>query len=229
MEELLEYANILPPEEAQRICAICQVDHLLQRKSDQLSGGEQQRMALARLLVSSPKLLLLDEPFSNLDMIHKNQLKAVLQDIGQELGISTLLVSHDPLDTLSWADEILIMRDGILHHKGRPQEVYRQPPDAYVAGLFGVYHVIDENLLRSFPALTRLPDPARYFLRPEDFIISTANKDATATVTKVGFCGSYLEVEAALPGTRILLRTMNFRIKQGDAISLSLRPDLFKI
>lgn len=229
MEELLEYANILTPAEAQRICVICQVDHLLKRKSNQLSGGEKQRMALARLLVSSPKLLLLDEPFSNLDMIHKNQLKAVLHDIGEELGISTLLVSHDPLDTLSWADEILIMRDGLIHHKGTPQQVYRQPPDAYVAGLFGVYYAIDDNLLRSFPSLANLPDPKRYFLRPEDFIISTANKDVTATVTKVLFCGSYLEIEATVPGSRIMLRTMNFRIKQGDAISLSLRPDFFKI
>lgn len=229
MEELLEYANILTPEEALRICSICQVDHLLQRKSNQLSGGEKQRMALARLLVSSPRLLLLDEPFSNLDMIHKNQLKTVLQDIGKELGITTLLVSHDPLDTLSWADEILVMRDGKLHHRGTPRQIYRQPTDAYVAGLFGVYYAIDAGLLQAFPALAGLPNPEQYFLRPEDFIISTANKDVTATVTKVAFCGSYLEIEAALPGARIMLRTVNFRIKQGDAISLSLRPDFFKI
>lgn len=229
MEELLAYANILGAEAAQRICKICQVDHLLQRKSDQLSGGEKQRMALARLLVSSPRLLLLDEPFSNLDMIHKNQLKTVLRDIGEELGISTLMVSHDPLDTLSWAEEILVLRDGVLHHRGTAHDVYRHAPDAYVAGLFGVCYPVDATWMRLFPALTTLTEPERHFLRPEDFIMTTANKDTTATVTHTGFCGSYLEVHASLPGGYpLMLRTMNFRIKRGDAISLSLRPDFFK-
>jgi ABC-type sulfate/molybdate transport systems ATPase subunit len=228
MEELLEYANILGAEKASRIYSICQIDHLLKRKSDQLSGGEKQRIALARLLVSAPRLLLLDEPFSNLDMIHKNQLKAVLRDIGDEMGMTTLLVSHDPLDTLSWADEILILRNGMIHHTGTPQAVYRQPPDAYVAGLFGVCYPVTEDLLRFFPVLNTLAVPDRHFLRPEDFIITTANKDVTATVSKVLFCGSYLEIEATLPGMKIMLRSMNFRIKQGDVISLALRPDFLK-
>lgn len=229
MEELLDYANILDTGAAQRICEICQVDHLLKRKSNQLSGGEKQRMALARLLVSSPRLLLLDEPFSNLDMIHKNQLKTVLKDIGDELGITTLLVSHDPLDVLSWADEIIILKDGRVHHKGTAQQVYLQAPDAYTAGLLGICYPADERMLRLFPALRANPGQGRLFLRPEDFVITTSNKDTTATVTHTAFCGSYLEVYASLAdGLPIMLRTMNFRIKQGDAISLALRSDFHK-
>jgi iron(III) transport system ATP-binding protein len=82
VEEILSYANDLSVEAAAALYAICRIDHLLARRTDQLSGGERQRIALARLLVRPPRLLLLDEPFSNLDHIHKSLLKTVIRDIG---------------------------------------------------------------------------------------------------------------------------------------------------
>ena len=81
VEEELESKNLLTEEEANRIYSICKIQHLLKRKTDQLSGGERQRIVLARLLTTSPKLLLLDEPFSNLDAVHKNIIKSALLDI----------------------------------------------------------------------------------------------------------------------------------------------------
>src|SRR5690349_14976068 len=112
IEQVLEYANELPEAEAIALFRVCRIDHLMKRKTHQLSGGERQRIALAKLLIGAPRLLLLDEPFSNLDIIHKELLKSVIRDIGQKLGITCMLVSHDPMDTLSWAEEILVIKDG---------------------------------------------------------------------------------------------------------------------
>jgi len=148
IEQVLEYANELPEEEAQELFRVCQIDHLMKRKTHQLSGGERQRIALAKLLIASPRLLLLDEPFSNLDMIHKEVLKSVIRDIGQRLDITCMLVSHDPLDTLSWADEILVLRDGKVVQQGPPMQVYQTPVDEYVAGLLGKYNLIDGRIVR---------------------------------------------------------------------------------
>lgn len=148
IEQVLEYANELPEEDAQALFRVCQIDHLMKRKTHQLSGGERQRIALAKLLIASPRLLLLDEPFSNLDMIHKEVLKTVIRDIGQRLDITCMLVSHDPLDTLSWADEILVLRNGKVVQQGTPLRVYQAPVDEYVAGLFGKYNLIDGRIVR---------------------------------------------------------------------------------
>lgn len=101
VEELLSYANKLTDEMANAIFEVCMINHLVKRKTDQLSGGERQRIAIARLLIGSPELLILDEPYSNLDLIHKNILKNVIREIGESLNITCLMVSHDPTDILS--------------------------------------------------------------------------------------------------------------------------------
>ena len=178
VEQVLEYANELPEEEAQALFRVCQIDHLMKRKTHQLSGGERQRIALAKLLIASPKLLLLDEPFSNLDMIHKEVLKSVIRDIGQRLDITCMLVSHDPLDTLSWADEILVLRDGKVVQQGSPMRVYQTPVDEYVAGLFGKYNLIDGKIVR-----------------PEEIRVFSADRSGAlkGEVEAVSFWGSFFE------------------------------------
>ena len=148
VEEVLAYSNDLSQEEADGLYRLCHIDHLLMRRTDQLSGGERQRIALARLLVHPPRLLLLDEPFSNLDMIHKRLLKKVIRDITERYDITCILVSHDPYDTLSWADELLILREGRIHQQGSPREVYSRPVDEYAAGLLGEYSLANGEFLR---------------------------------------------------------------------------------
>lgn len=143
--EILSYAEKISASQASEIYLICQIDHLLQRKTDQLSGGERQRIAMARLLVGAPSVFLLDEPFSNLDVLHKQTMKQVMVDLGRAMQINWVLVSHDPGDWLSWADELLILRNGQRVMQGDPTALYYEPADDYAAGLLGPYSRISAN------------------------------------------------------------------------------------
>ncbi|RTL60980.1 MAG: ABC transporter ATP-binding protein [Sphingobacteriales bacterium] len=198
--ELLEMANQLTVDDARKIFTVCQVEHLLHRRTNQLSGGEKQRIALARLLITSPKLLLLDEPFSNLDAIHKSTIKKVIHDIGDQLGITCMLVSHDPSDTLPWADNIMVMKEGAIVQMDTPQNIYHKPANEYCAGLFGEYNLIDiEN--------------KKFFIRPEHLIISTQPVSASfqAAVQSVSFMGSYYLIQL-ITNNQLFIATVN----QGD-------------
>lgn len=227
VEQVLRYANKLGPQEAETLYGVCQIDHLLKRKTNQLSGGERQRIALARLLLSRPRLLLLDEPFSNLDMAHKQMLKTVIHDIGERLEITCMLISHDPHDTLSWADEILVLREGQLLQKGTPGQIYRQPVNEYVAGLFGPYNLISPAAAQAIaPLPVSLQAGEKIMIRPENLKIAVAGKQAVSgKVNRVTFYGSYYEITVSLAQLLLQVKTDTCQLKPGDAISLELAPD----
>lgn len=224
VEELLAMANQLSEEEAARIYEICRIDHLLKRWSHQLSGGEKQRIALARLLVTAPRLLLLDEPYSNLDVFHKNLLKSVIRDISERLQITCLLVSHDPTDILSWADEILVLNQGEIIQQDTPEHVYRKPVNEYVAALFGKYNVLPQKLIEAFSELPAIEvSQVQSFSRPGDFIlVADARKGIKAEVEKVNFLGSHYEVEVLTAGHSITLTTIHHHLEKGDTVFVSL-------
>lgn len=225
MEELLAYANELTDEEAGRLYEVCRIGHLLKRKTTQLSGGEKQRIALARLLVTAPKLLILDEPFSNLDLIHKNILKDVLRDVRDRMQVSCLLASHDPLDTLSWADELLVLREGRVVQQGAPQEVYDRPADAYTAGLLGGYNSIPGSLA-AFLANTFgwVPVPGKMYLRPERIRL-THEGVLPGVVEKITFWGSYVEAEVRVQEHLLRVKTMDRDLKTGHSVNLFIPAD----
>lgn len=225
VEELLSYANVLPEKEAYELFEVCEIDHLLKRRTDKLSGGEKQRIAMARLLISSPSLLLLDEPFSNLDLIHKNTVKNVINYIGSRLKISCIICSHDPLDTLSWANEIIVLRKGKIVQQGTPQEVYRHPASEYVAALFGAYNLIQASAAEVFQKYS--PDGRSLLIRPESFKIVPYNttESIKGVVQKVDFSGSIYELKVAISGTDILVKTTDNTIKINDVIYLALSSE----
>lgn len=187
VHEVLEMANKLPQQEAINIYAICQVDHLLNRRTNELSGGEKQRIALARLLTTSPKLLLLDEPFSNMDAVHKAIIKNVIEQIGVQLHITCVLVSHDALDILSWANEIIVLQQGSIIQQGMPQLVYSKPVNEYCAGLLGDYNLIDHSIMNGKNSTNK-----KLFIRPEQFEMATAESHSLQGILKhILFFGGY--------------------------------------
>ncbi len=222
VEQVLRYASQRPAPEAQALYALCRIDHLGARRTDQLSGGEQQRVALARLLLGAPRLLLLDEPFSNLDREHKRVLRAVIEEIGERLGITALLVSHDAADTLPWADEILVLRRGRLVQQGPPERIYRQPVDEYTAALFGDYNLVRGADRRALgPSGTRPESDGVLMVRPEQLRLEPAGHGAAGTVRAVRFFGGYYELEIALPETTVRVRAPAAALAPGDAAHVS--------
>ncbi len=192
VKDLIWFQIKVDEAEATELFDICRISHLLDRRTNQLSGGEKQRIALCMLLVKSPKLLVLDEPFSNLDPIHKNTLKAVLEDITERLQITCLLASHDPDDTLSWADKILVMKEGRIVQLGTPKEIYYQPINKYVAGMFGKYNLFTPEQSSWFGLEA---NEKEVMIRPERFNISATDSNGIkGTIQKISFRGSFYEV-----------------------------------
>lgn len=227
VEQALEYSNALSENEANNIFQVCQIIHLLKRKTDQLSGGERQRIAIARLLIASPKLLLLDEPFTHLDMVHKNTLKSVIRDIGERLKITCMLVSHDPEDTLSWADKIIVMKEGKMVQKGKPEKIHNKPVNEYVAGLFGKYNLINSEESKIFRKMFGLePKRKNLLLRPEHFVVAAKGKKSNqGKVKQINFFGSYYEIEVLLSKTLVIVKTIDGNFRKGDKVYISLRKE----
>jgi ABC-type sugar transport system ATPase subunit len=222
VEELIWFENQLSHEEAATLFEVCQVDHLLKRRTGELSGGEQQRIALCMLLIKCPKLLVLDEPFSNLDQVHKNILKTVIEDIGKRLQITCTLTSHDPHDTLSWADEILVMQNGRLIQQGTPEEIYYKPMNEYVAGMFGKYNLLNPAIAALFGLESNGND---VITRPEHFTISTTGSGVKGTIRKISFWGSYYEAEILVNKIKIIVKTNRNNLKTGSEVWMRLQQD----
>ena len=116
---------------------LVQIDGLMDRKPSELSGGQQQRVAIARALVKMPRVLLLDEPLSNLDARLRLQTREEIRRIQRATGITTIFVTHDQEEAMSISDQIVVMKDGIVHQTGKPQDVYDDPVDLFVATFLG--------------------------------------------------------------------------------------------
>jgi len=219
VKDLVCFQLPIDEKEAMHIFDLCRVGHLLERRTDQLSGGEKQRIALCGLLVKSPRLLILDEPYSNLDLINTEMLKSVLEAVTDRLQITCLLTSHDPYDILSWADQILVMGEGIIVQQGSPQDIYHRPVNEYVAGLFGKYTVLPPELAGKF-GLPANGQPG--ILRPEDFVISGVSGDGVpGLIRKIRFLGGSYEMEVAAGDLTIAVRTTGNQWQVGQEISLT--------
>lgn len=218
VQELLEMANKLSRNDAALVYEVCRISHLVNRWSDELSGGERQRISFAKALVTAPKLLLLDEPFSNLDAIHRSMLKSVISDIEERLNTTCILVSHDPVDLLSWADEIIVMHEGKIIQKGSAEEVYNAPVNDYAAALFGKYVMVTPELVQLFPSLQ---NGARRFIRAGDFKIVPGEDSVEGKITSMRFMGSFYEMDINVSGIHLTVLGQN-KFEEGEIVHVSL-------
>ena len=124
-------------ERAHTAAKLVQIDELMERKPSELSGGQQQRVAIARALVKMPRVLLLDEPLSNLDARLRLQTREEIRRIQRETNITTVFVTHDQEEAMSISDLIVVMKSGLVQQIGQPQEVYDNPINLFVAKFLG--------------------------------------------------------------------------------------------
>ena len=211
MEELLIYANELSQQEADELYRLCKIDHLMQRNSYELSGGEKQRVALARLLVTKPTLLILDEPYSNLDLIHRNILKEVVESICKRYEISCMITSHEPADVLPWADKIIVLKSGRIAMEGTAKEVYGNPVNGYVAGLLGSYNVFANDIFGR-----------NGILRPEEIKLKKGDiGEFSGKITSIKFMGNYYEVEIEIKHQQVKVYTQYDTFELGEIASIN--------
>jgi iron(III) transport system ATP-binding protein len=129
------------------VLELVELADLSKRYPHQLSGGQQQRVALARALSHPPRLLLLDEPFSNLDAKLRERARVWLRALQQEVGVTTVFVTHDQDEALSLSDRVAVMSDGVVHQVGPPEEVYDRPADLFVADFVGTANLLDATVV----------------------------------------------------------------------------------
>ena len=165
---------------ALEVAKLVQIDTLMERKPSELSGGQQQRVAIARALVKTPGVLLLDEPLSNLDARLRLQTREQIRRIQKETGITTIFVTHDQEEAMSISDLIIVMKDGIIQQVGKPQEVYNDPVNLFVARFLGTpainvfkAQIKDHKVYIGEDAIkeTKAPDQEAFVgIRPEGFV-----------------------------------------------------------
>ena len=148
LENLRGADKLTKAEMAERVldaAKLVQLEGLMDRKPSELSGGQQQRVAIARALVKRPRVLLLDEPLSNLDARLRLQTREEIRRIQRQTNVTTVFVTHDQEEAMSISDEIVVMKDGVVQQIGKPQEVYDSPVNLFVAKFLGTppIHVFD--------------------------------------------------------------------------------------
>jgi len=178
-------SNIYKEKKNERISELLEIVEMTEfanTKAQFLSGGQMQRVAIARVLALEPEVLLLDEPFSHIDNFRKNSLRRKLFTYLKEKQITTIIATHDSTDVLSYADEVIVMKDGEIIEKGNPKSIYNSPKNSYVASLFD-----DVNEITI--------DGKKELLFPHQLQI-VSKSDLKVTVMNCYFRGSHYLVEA---------------------------------
>ncbi|MDP3194999.1 ABC transporter ATP-binding protein [Tabrizicola sp.] len=231
----------LPPARiAESVAAMLsrvRLDGLGDRRPAALSGGQQQRAALARALVLQPRVLLLDEPLSNLDPGLRDEMRQLIRSLQQETGITTIVVTHDQAEAVALADQIVLILEGRLAQQGPPDALYRRPAALAVARFFGGVNFLpgrsQGGLFHSAVGPLTLPPGAPegdhvLTLRPEALRLGPGPNPRTARITSVTFLGTQTRVGLAVDGTALQALTtpdLASALVPGGEVTVSLPPE----
>jgi len=211
------------------------------RLPSQLSGGEQQRVALARALVLEPKILLLDEPFSNLDALLRVRLREELRRIQRRVKITAIFVTHDQEEALSLADRIAVMNKGQVEQLDQPSAIYATPRTLFVADFIGVMNLLPAtaqgNIIHFSGQRLQLPQANSYngevtvAIRPEDLVLVTRtySKAWVGTAEQVIDLGHYRKVLVRIPEIGIIKVYLSKSVAVVEGETLSLYPTRYTI
>ncbi len=239
----LEAQNLPRAERARRVdqaLAMVGLEGLGGRPASLLSGGQQQRVALARAAVRGAKLLLLDEPLSNLDASLRERMRAELRDLQQRLGTTAIYVTHDQEEAMSLSDRVALMRDGEVLELATPQDLYLRPTHAFTAGFLGLAELLpctvrgpEGTFLRvdtSLGPLLASGDPAGTLLliRPEHVRLDAppgAPNQLHGTIARAAFAGRHVDYTVEVAGHPIPVQAASGRMHPvGTAVTLTLPP-----
>ena len=207
------------------------------RRVESLSGGQQQRVAIARALVNRPKVLLLDEPLAALDLRLRKDMQNELKRIQQAMGITFVYVTHDQEEALSMSDTVVVMDKGRIQQIGKPEDIYNEPKNAFVADFIGESNILDGIMLsdykvkffgRTFKCLDagfQPNEPVDVVIRPEDIdFVPVVEGHLTGTVTSVTFKGLNYDIIVDFKGFKWLIQTTDFQ-PVGAAVGIRLNPE----
>ncbi|MBZ9695428.1 MULTISPECIES: ABC transporter ATP-binding protein [unclassified Mesorhizobium] len=190
---------------------------ILKRRPHELSGGQQQRVALARAMAMKPRLMLLDEPFSALDTGLRASMRKAVAELLEAAGITTILVTHDQAEALSFASQVAVMRDGKFSQVGTPRELYLKPKDRMIAEFLGDAIILPASISGGFASspLGRIAvdapdsrDVARIMLRPEQIGLKRTSREGMSGTSDMPF-GEVTESEFAGSTCTIAVRLLN--------------------
>lgn len=230
-------------EKVNQILEVTGLIELADRYPKQLSGGQRQRVALARALVIEPKLLLLDEPLSNLDAKLRVSMRTEIKRIQRQLGITTVFVTHDQEECFSISDKVAVMNNGVIEQFASPEEIYKHPKTEFVARFIGfenfidlskqsqdTYVTADGSPVRIDTPLEEAPDQAKATIRPDDIHIIDSKEATTNTLNgKIlvrTFLGKSYQYEVETPVGKLLVNDSSSTLYQsGDNVTLYLSPE----